>query len=140
MPTKPSHITDHLANERTFLAWLRTAMSMLGFGVVIVRLRELSPDAALVHGRLHAIQLGLFFAVIGLAMMPFALWNWMRASRAIDAENYRPSFWSMLIFAVALIALGVAVVLYLWLAATQNNPLATTAIISAFVSTIASLQ
>ncbi len=60
MPSKPSHITDYLANERTFLAWLRTLMSMMGFGVVIVRLRELSPDAALVYGRLHAIQLGVF--------------------------------------------------------------------------------
>ena len=30
---------DHLANERTYLAWIRTAVALMGFGVVIVRLR-----------------------------------------------------------------------------------------------------
>ena len=125
MPTqRASHTTDHLANERTFLAWLRTAMSMMGFGVVIVRLREIAPQAALVNGRLHAVQLGLFFAVIGLAMMPFALINWAQARRAIDNEDYRPSFWGIIGFAVALIALGIAVVAYLSLAALRPAPVA----------------
>ncbi len=73
-------------------------------------------------------------------MMPFALWNWMHTRRAIDAENYRPSFSGILIFAVVLIALGVAVVLYLWLAARQNNPTATASDVSGDVSTIASLR
>ena len=31
-------IRDHLANERTYLAWLRTGMAMMGFGVVIAKL------------------------------------------------------------------------------------------------------
>ena len=35
----PSRVRDHLANERTYLAWMRTAISLMGFGVVIVRYR-----------------------------------------------------------------------------------------------------
>src|SRR5712692_2749111 len=38
-------VTDHLANERTFLAWIRTGLSTIAFGFVVERfgllLREL---------------------------------------------------------------------------------------------------
>ena len=38
--------TDHLANERTFLAWIRTSVAIMGFGFVVVEysifLRQLS--------------------------------------------------------------------------------------------------
>ncbi|CBN54906.1 MULTISPECIES: YidH family protein [Kamptonema] len=37
----PSRVRDHLANERTYLAWMRTAIALMGFGVAIVRLRIL---------------------------------------------------------------------------------------------------
>ena len=29
--------SDHAANERTFLAWVRTAIAVLGFGFVVER-------------------------------------------------------------------------------------------------------
>ena len=34
--------TDHAANERTFLAWVRTAISIVGFGLVTARLNSVS--------------------------------------------------------------------------------------------------
>jgi putative membrane protein len=33
---KPS-ASDHLANERTFLAWIRTSIALMGFGFVVVK-------------------------------------------------------------------------------------------------------
>jgi len=33
-----AHFTDHAANERTFLAWVRTAIAIVGFGMAIARL------------------------------------------------------------------------------------------------------
>ncbi|MCG2888420.1 MAG: DUF202 domain-containing protein [Sulfolobales archaeon] len=29
--------SDHLANERTFLAWVRTGIALIGFGLVIAK-------------------------------------------------------------------------------------------------------
>nr|WP_169818738.1 DUF202 domain-containing protein [Niabella ginsenosidivorans] len=29
--------SDHLANERTFLAWIRTSIGIMGFGFVVVK-------------------------------------------------------------------------------------------------------
>lgn len=38
MDKKVSNNTgDHLANERTFLAWVRTAIAMMGFGFILVK-------------------------------------------------------------------------------------------------------
>ena len=30
-------VADHLANERTFLAWIRTSIGIMGFGFVVVK-------------------------------------------------------------------------------------------------------
>jgi putative membrane protein len=34
---KPAGAADYLANERTFLAWVRTSIALMGFGFVIVK-------------------------------------------------------------------------------------------------------
>ena len=31
------HFTDHAANERTYLAWVRTAISVMAFGFLLER-------------------------------------------------------------------------------------------------------
>jgi len=59
-------IRDHLANERTYLAWLRTGMAMIGFGTVIAKLRYLFLTAALTpptNGIIHTSNIGLLSAV-----------------------------------------------------------------------------
>ena len=60
-----SRIRDHLANERTYLAWMRTAISLMGFGVVIVRLRFFRPPIATTPG--NGWKLGLIFSLVGLS-------------------------------------------------------------------------
>ncbi|GJQ13110.1 hypothetical protein GpartN1_g4901.t1 [Galdieria partita] len=35
-PIKGSLARDHLANERTWLAWVRTSLTIMGFGLVVV--------------------------------------------------------------------------------------------------------
>ncbi|WP_229663535.1 YidH family protein [Pedobacter quisquiliarum] len=30
-------VADHLANERTFLAWIRMSIGIMGFGFVVVK-------------------------------------------------------------------------------------------------------
>ncbi len=52
-PNKTSkRVTDHLANERTFLAWIRTGLATITFGFMVERfgllLRELGLKSNLV--------------------------------------------------------------------------------------------
>ena len=72
--------TDHAANERTFLAWVRTAIAVMAFGFVIEKfdlfLQVAAPQIALKqiapHGQKFANAAGLAFIAIGVAMIVLA--------------------------------------------------------------------
>jgi putative membrane protein len=37
MTQRPGSLADYLAAERTFLAWIRTGLALVGFGFVVAR-------------------------------------------------------------------------------------------------------
>ena len=89
--SKPMNVRDHLANERTFLAWFRTAISLLGFGIVIAKLRFLEAGAGLGPGAgVRSTRLGLAFAVGGLLTLVLAAWQYHRTKHMIDSGKYSP--------------------------------------------------
>ncbi|HEY9880200.1 MAG TPA: DUF202 domain-containing protein [Leptolyngbyaceae cyanobacterium] len=107
-----SRIRDHLANERTYLAWMRTAIALIGFGVLIARLRYLiSPD---VPGTGYGWALGMMLACIGLLTVVLSTWHYFSVQRAIDSDTYEPSSRWILLFSlvVALMGSGVLYVLF----------------------------
>jgi len=62
---RDSTARDHLANERTYLAWVRTALGLVGLGVLLERL-EAGVDAMAVTAGVVLISFGglsLIYAV-----------------------------------------------------------------------------
>ena len=108
-----SYARDHLANERTFLSWLRTAIALMGFGVFIARLRWVFPAAPVHHGALSAIVLGLWLSCVGLAMIPFALWQYFAIRRAVNDNKYQSIGAGAVIFAAAIGIAGIGIIIYL---------------------------
>ncbi len=119
-------IRDHLANERTFLAWVRTSIALLGFGVLIAKLRFLVGDEAVVAPAAgHALSflpagtgarstlLGLAFASGGLLTLLFAVVHYEQTRKAIDAENYHAARRVIVLFVTVVFLLGLASILYL---------------------------
>ena len=105
---------DHLANERTFLAWFRTAISLLGFGILIAKLRFLEAGAGLGPGAgVRSTRLGLAFAVGGLLTLVLAAWQYTRTRRMIDSGEYRSPVSVIAAFSAVALALGLGSVLYL---------------------------
>jgi putative membrane protein len=115
--------SDHAANERTFLAWVRTAIAIMAFGFVIEKfdlfLRYAAPLVAqqqiAPHGGAIADAAGLAFVALGIAIIVIAGWRFMRTAKDIDSENEVASPGER--FDVALAAmiglLGAALFLYL---------------------------
>jgi putative membrane protein len=115
--------SDHAANERTFLAWVRTAIAVMAFGFVIERfdlflqiavpqlaLKQLAP-----HGQKFVNAAGLAFIAIGVAMITISGIRFARTAKAIDADDMLPSPGERLDLALgALIGLlGLSLFLYL---------------------------
>jgi putative membrane protein len=115
--------TDHAANERTFLAWVRTAIAVMAFGFVIERfdlfLQLAAPQLALKqaapHGQAFANAAGLAFIGIGVVMIVIAGLRFRKTAKDIETEDAVPSPGERfdLALAVLLVLLGLALLLYL---------------------------
>ena len=97
---KPSGPADHLANERTFLAWIRTSIALMGFGFVIVKfavfLRQVSymvgENNAPVQRGLSA-EVGLVMVVLGAIITSLAYWRYRTIEKQLNSGEYFPSKW-----------------------------------------------
>jgi putative membrane protein len=99
MPAMIKNYSDHAANERTFLAWVRTAIAVMAFGFVIEKfdlfLRAVASQAVLEkvapHGQKFANAAGLAFIAIGVAMIVLAGIRFAWTAKAIASEEQRPN-------------------------------------------------
>ena len=115
--------SDHAANERTFLAWVRTAIAVMAFGFVIERfdlfLQAMAPQLALrqaaPHSQTFANIAGLAFIAIGVLMIAIAGLRFRATAKDIDAERPVPTPGERLDLGLAALLglLGVALFLYL---------------------------
>lgn len=93
-----------LANERTFLAWIRTALALLA-GAVALELLGLELNAQL---RLAA---SLLLVIAGVVTPLFAWLGWARTERALRLGHPLPSSILGPILGVAVSAAGVLLLL-----------------------------
>lgn len=109
-----ARVREHLANERTLLAWVRTSIALLGFGVVIARLRfevVAGPGQVVAtHVGARSTLLGLAFAGAGLLTLAFAVVHHEQTRRAIEAGSYQPAGRVLTAFVSLLFLLGLAAV------------------------------
>lgn len=115
------HFTDHSANERTYLAWVRTAISVMAFGFLLERfdifLLFTARAVTKVTEGLHtqASQwLGLGLLLAGALMIVGATVRFYRNRKAI--ETAEPSMygdsWTARGMAVLLVLVAIFLTLY----------------------------
>jgi putative membrane protein len=74
-----------LANERTFLAWIRTALALLAGGVAVIKL---VPSFSVSGGR-HL--LGIPLVMLSLLLSVFAYRHWLLGERAMRLNRALPA-------------------------------------------------
>ena len=92
--------SDHAANERTFLAWVRTGIAVIAFGFVVEKfnlfVRTIAETSA--FGAVKNVQLeplsgafshydGLALILVGIAIIIISLVRFIRTSRWIDDQR-----------------------------------------------------
>jgi putative membrane protein len=88
------HFTDHAANERTYLAWVRTAIAVMAFGFLLERFDIFLFYASRVGGQnipklhTHASEwLGLMLLLFGALIVLFATLRFYRNRKLISADE-----------------------------------------------------
>jgi len=66
---KRGNASDHLANERTFLAWIRTSIGIMAFGFVVVKFSLFVKQISLLLDRADMIQNRGYSAIVGIVLV-----------------------------------------------------------------------
>jgi putative membrane protein len=88
------HFSDHAANERTFLAWVRTAIAVMAFGFLVERFdiflkiaaHSLGAETLTQRGQLAGSVVGLTLIVAGALMVLVAMRRFLLNRTGIMAE------------------------------------------------------
>jgi putative membrane protein len=110
---RSERVRDHLANERTYLSWMRSGIALMGFGVLIVRLRILRPPLA-PQPPGDGWKLGLAFSVVGLLTVLLSTQHYFAVRYDIDEDTYEPPDRWVLISSLTILLLGIGVIYYLF--------------------------
>jgi putative membrane protein len=105
---------EHQANERTFLAWLRTSIALIGFGFAIARfglfLRQLNVAITrrepIANPLFNSENLGITFVVFGIVAIALAAWRYNQVFWEIERNDYRPQRLPVWIMTGVVIILG----------------------------------
>ncbi|MBW4645831.1 MAG: DUF202 domain-containing protein [Goleter apudmare HA4340-LM2] len=106
---------EHQANERTFLAWLRTSIALIGFGFAIARfglfLRQLNvaltQQEPMINPLFNSENLGILFVIFGIVAIALAAWRYNQVFWEIERGAYRPHRLSVWIMTGVVIILGI---------------------------------
>jgi len=114
---QPSGILrDHLANERTMLAWTRTALATAALGFVIAKIRFTAVGANVqITPPEHAFSrvAGAVFVLAGLAMEVIGIGRYIDLRRRLRGAPFRPLGWAMIILNTGMAAIILLLFVYL---------------------------
>ncbi|SFI61290.1 YidH family protein [Nitrosomonas sp. Nm34] len=117
---KSAGAADHLANERTFLAWVRTSIALMGFGFVIVKFALFIHQIANALGETNTPQgksdsaiIGVTMVALGALITMLAFIRYRNIERQLNDNSYFPSKWLSALVTLSIIIGAVLLVFYL---------------------------
>ena len=122
-----SHARDHMANERTFLAWIRTSIGIMAFGFVVEKFALFIKQIALLLGKSHSQILpdtshslqgyssifGVFLVALGVLICLLAFIKYKKVEKQIEGDTYQPSILLNVMLTLSVLLIGVFLVVYL---------------------------
>lgn len=110
---------EHLANERTFLAWIRTSIALMGFGFVIVKfnlfLKQISLMVipTILNPKLDSSLVGVIMIGIGVLVAVMAFLQFKKYEKQLKNNSFYSSSVLLLLITLILITGGIVLILYL---------------------------
>jgi putative membrane protein len=122
---KQSGPSDHLANERTFLAWIRTSIALMGFGFVVVKFAFFIPEGAIgaistellvttIQGKGPSALVGVIMVALGAMMAILSFIRYSNIEKQLNNNTYFPSRWLSAIITLCIVVGSVLLLVYLF--------------------------
>jgi uncharacterized membrane protein YidH (DUF202 family) len=110
----------HMANERTFLAWIRTSVAVMAFGFVVEKFSLFVKQMAYYVGKEasppapgYSSLIGILLVGLGMLMGVLAFVRYKKVESQIDADTYAPSPVLSVLLAISVIVVGMFLLFYL---------------------------
>jgi uncharacterized membrane protein YidH (DUF202 family) len=121
---KQGYIRDHLANERTFLAWIRTSIGIMAFGFVVEKFALFIKQMSLILGKAnienaspashgYSAIVGIFLVGFGTLMGLLAFVRYKKVERQIEGDTYQTSSVLDILLTISVLGIGIFLVIYL---------------------------
>jgi putative membrane protein len=114
----PNRARDHLANERTFLAWVRTSVAVVVFGFAIGRfaiaLRQLTEfQGHVLKTTGLSVWMGMISILAGVAMVVAGLMRYRKTRAQLDEGKFEPAGFLVDLVTILTALFGLALAGYL---------------------------
>lgn len=117
---KKVNASDHLANERTFLAWIRTSIAVMGFGFVVVKFSLFMRQLSFILGAKAGLpangnssKTGIILVISGAVVALLAFIRYRNIEKHLMKGIYFPSFALSLLMTAAIVIVSLLLVVYL---------------------------
>ncbi|EGW34291.1 uncharacterized protein SPAPADRAFT_59708 [Spathaspora passalidarum NRRL Y-27907] len=117
LENKGSVARDHMANERTFLAWLRTSLAFITIGIGVTQLLRIDRPGSTPNSKFEVNQaislklgktIGSIFIIIGILSLLFGCQRYFEVQNMLTKNHYPAARLGIL----ALIVLVLTIILF----------------------------
>ncbi len=121
METKQT-ASDHLSNERTLLAWIRTGIGIMAFGFVVVKFSLFMKQISAAVGGAptthygYSAPIGISLVILGALSLLLSLLRYQKTKRLLLTGNYRHT--SGILYGMVALVLIMSVILVIYLIKT----------------------
>jgi putative membrane protein len=118
-------LQQYLANQRTFLSWVRTSIALIGLGFAIERFSiflqqfrliadpDTAGNAASSTAHEYSALVGIGMIVIGTGLIIYALKNYLDSNKTIASGRYMPKNAIVYTASAAIMGLGIIMIIFL---------------------------
>ncbi|HJU35279.1 MAG TPA: DUF202 domain-containing protein [Nitrososphaera sp.] len=118
-------LQQYMANQRTFLSWVRTSIALIGLGFAIERFSiflqqfrliadpNLTDNAASATAHDYSAMVGIGMIVLGTGLIFYALKNYLDSNKTIASGKYMPRNAIVYTASAAIVGLGIIMIIFL---------------------------
>jgi putative membrane protein len=118
-------LQQYLANQRTFLSWVRTSIALIGLGFAIERFSiflqqfrliadpDTTDNAASATAHEYSALIGIGMIVVGTGLIIYALKNYLDSNKTIASGRYMPK--NAIVYTASAIIIGLGTIMIIFL-------------------------